>query len=71
MYKLLSFKSQVTLSKSMDVAKLKFYQAGAHFVINSIKELPGLIEEINDVLQQDIYPHEYLHRKRLKHGKLL
>ncbi|WP_396019870.1 phosphonoacetaldehyde hydrolase [Bacillus sp. SD088] len=63
--------SQAELSKSMEVAKMKFYQAGAHFVINSIKELPRLIEEINDVLQQNIYPHEYSHRKRLEHGKLL
>lgn len=50
---------QDTLLKRMDEAKTKFYEAGAHFVIRSIKELPELIEKINELLQQDIFPVQF------------
>lgn len=49
----------VLLQKMNDVRE-EFYRAGADFVINSIKELPYLIEEINQLLQEGIYPrHHY------------
>ncbi len=56
--------NQADLLISMEVARMKFYREGAHFVVNSIKELPKLIEEINGLLQQGICPHEYKRRKR-------
>ncbi|MGC8229312.1 phosphonoacetaldehyde hydrolase [Pseudobacillus badius] len=51
--------NQADLLASMEAARTKFYQAGAHFVIDSIKEVPELIEEINKLLQQNIFPHRY------------
>ena len=48
-----------TLLTAMEAVRTKFNQAGAHFVIDSIKELPDLIEKINELLQQDIFPVQY------------
>lgn len=56
-----------TLLQSMEEVRTKFYQAGAHFVIRSISELPNLIENVNELLQQDILPVQYsLSRKDLE-----
>ena len=48
-----------TLLTAMEAVRTKFNQVGAHFVIDSIKELPDLIEKINELLQQDIFPVQY------------
>lgn len=58
--------NQADLLMSMQTARMNFYKAGAHFVVNSIKELPKLIEGINDLLQQGICPREYTRRKEVE-----
>lgn len=62
----INYMNQTDLVMSMEAARTKFYQAGAHFVINSMKELPESIERINDLLQQGVYPHEYTKRREME-----
>ena len=50
------------LLTDMEAVRTQFNQAGAHFVINSIKELPDLIEKMDELLQQDIFPAQYTKR---------
>ena len=36
----------------MEVARQKLYEAGAHFVIDTVNDLPGVVDEINDRIRE-------------------
>ena len=40
------------LAARMEVARQKLYEAGAHFVIDTVNDLPGVIDEINDRIRE-------------------
>ena len=40
------------LSARMEVARQKLYEAGAHFVIDTVNDLPGVVEEINERIKE-------------------
>ena len=39
-------------SPRMEVARQKLYEAGAHFVIDTVNDLPGVVDEINDRIRE-------------------
>ncbi len=45
------------LARIMKAAREKLAGAGAHFVIDRLTDLPGVIEDINDRLTQGLVPH--------------
>ena len=44
------------LSQKIDSARKSLYKAGCHFVIDTIKDLPPVVEEINKRLAMGINP---------------
>ena len=40
------------LAARMEVARQKLYEAGAHFVIDTVNDLHGVIDEINDRIRE-------------------
>ena len=36
----------------MEVARQKLYEAGAHFVIDTVNDLPEVVEEINERIKE-------------------
>lgn len=52
--------SSEALAKHKAEAKKKYLDAGADFVIDSIRELPGLIGKINDYMEKGDMKHELL-----------
>ena len=40
------------LAARMEVARQKLYEAGAHFVIDTVNDLPGVVEEINERIKE-------------------
>ena len=44
------------LSEKVDAARKSLYKAGCHFVIDTIKDLPPVVEEINRRLAIGINP---------------
>lgn len=40
------------LAARMEVARQKLYEAGAHFVIDTVNDLPGVVDEINDRIRE-------------------
>ena len=44
------------LSQKVDEAKKTLFKAGCHFVIETIKDLPPVVEEINRRLPMGINP---------------
>ena len=40
------------LSARMEVARQKLYEAGAHFVIDTVNDLPEVVEEINERIKE-------------------
>ena len=44
------------LSQKVDAARKSLYKAGCHFVIDTIKDLPPVVEEINRRLAMGINP---------------
>lgn len=51
------------IQQKIETVREKFYRAGAHFVLTSIEELPRCIDEINQLLQEGIFPRHPLEIK--------
>ena len=44
------------LSQKVEAARKSLYKAGCHFVIDTIKDLPPIVEEINRRLAMGLSP---------------
>ena len=44
------------LSNKVELARKSLYKAGCHFVIDTIKDLPPVVEEINKRLAMGLSP---------------
>ena len=48
--------SPKAFQEKCDAVRARFLSVGAHFVINTLKELPALTEKINDLLAEGQKP---------------